>query len=278
MRSRSWCARIQRFSASKSAPMRSGRRPPPTPSTIGQTDAAGQRGRQAVRRAVAPPDRGRDYGRRRFRTASLNRDSIAAAGRSREPRAALSPRAQPTEPPPGTVVGSRRRATKGISRSRRTEPSSGHFPAPRRSAAACGLCAGRQVSAHSHRALAEPVANLIHRLFEPPRPVEFAVEQGRRVGRTAVDERVGPDADQPKPGNAVGLAGEQGGGGAKQRLGQLGRVGQAAGARASRPPSTAMARAPQSRHSVVTLPPPAATAKRPPSLHSSRRERGEAGG
>jgi hypothetical protein len=39
-----------------------------------------------------------------------------------------------------------------------------------------------------------------------------------------------------------------------------------------------MARAPQSRHSVVTLPPPAATAKRPPSLHSSRRERGEAGG
>jgi hypothetical protein len=47
---------------------------------------------------------------------------------------------------------------------------------------------------------------LIHRVFEPPRPVEFAVEQGLRVGRLALDERVGPDADQPKPGDAVSFA------------------------------------------------------------------------
>ena len=61
------------------------------------------------------------------------------------------------------------------------------------------IVGGRHAAAQLYRALAEPAANLIHRVFEPPRPVEFAVEQGRRVGRTALDERVGPDSDQLKP-------------------------------------------------------------------------------
>ena len=62
-----------------------------------------------------------------------------------------------------------------------------------------------------------------------------ASSRSNRVGRsaaTAVDEPVGADPDQAKPGDAVGLAGQQRRGGAKEGLGQLGRVGEAARARA----------------------------------------------
>jgi hypothetical protein len=49
-----------------------------------------------------------------------------------------------------------------------------------------GLCAlARQFAPKSHGTLAEPGANLVHRMLDPSRPVEFAAEQGRRVGRRA---------------------------------------------------------------------------------------------
>jgi len=91
---------------------------------------------------------------------------------------------------------------------------------------------GRRAAAEPHRFVPEPGANLIHCVLDPPRPIEFSVEQGRRVGREIFDESVRPDPDQPKPGNAVGLAGEQSSRGAKQGFRQLGRVGQPTGARA----------------------------------------------
>ncbi len=89
----------------------------------------------------------------------------------------------------------------------------------------CGLAGRRQSAAEPYRVIAEPGANLIHCALEPSWPIEFAVEQGRPIGRNVLDDGVGPDPDQPKPGEAIGLAGEQGSGGAEQGCGQLGGVG-----------------------------------------------------
>src|SRR5439155_286150 len=57
----------------------------------------------------------------------------------------------------------------------------------------------------------------------------FAADRGRKIGRAAIDESVGRAPDQPKPGDAVGFAGEERVRGAEQRLGQLGRRREPAG-------------------------------------------------
>jgi len=47
---------------------------------------------------------------------------------------------------------------------------------------------------------------LIHRLLDPLRAAEFAIEQGWRIRPAAIDECVGRDPDQAKSSDAVGLA------------------------------------------------------------------------
>jgi hypothetical protein len=82
--------------------------------------------------------------------------------------------------------------------------------------------------------VAEFVADLVHRFFEPLWPPDLAVEQGRRISHAAIVEMVGANPDQSKPGYAVGFASEQAACGMKQCIGQLGRIGYAtrAGAQA----------------------------------------------
>ena len=72
--------------------------------------------------------------------------------------------------------------------------------------------------------LAEPAADRVDRIFEAPRAVEIAVEQGRGIGDAAVEEVICADPDQSEPRHAVGLGGQQAGRDVKKRVGQLRRV------------------------------------------------------
>jgi hypothetical protein len=60
---------------------------------------------------------------------------------------------------------------------------------------------------------------LIDGVFEPPRPTQLSVEQGWRIGGTAVDKRVGADPDQSKSRAAVRFCGKHSSGGVIQRVG-----------------------------------------------------------
>jgi hypothetical protein len=53
-----------------------------------------------------------------------------------------------------------------------------------------------------------PPADLVDRRFEAVQPI-VAIEQGRQVGRDAVNQPVGAYPDQAEPRRAVDLAGQQ---------------------------------------------------------------------
>src|SRR3954464_983860 len=72
------------------------------------------------------------------------------------------------------------------------------------------------------------LAKVVYRFGEAARAPVLILEQGRQVGGTGSDERVGADPDEPEAGGAVGLAIEQMASGAEQRLRHPARVGKAA--------------------------------------------------
>ena len=83
---------------------------------------------------------------------------------------------------------------------------------------------GQGVATKPNGTLAQPAADLVNRLFKAPWAIDFTIEQAGRIGDATVEKMIGTDPDQPETGNAVGFAGEQGGCGMKQRIGQLGLI------------------------------------------------------